>query len=334
MNALVSLAVLWCAALGCGSKPTATPQKPRLVPTEDRSLARNDMAKGDLVVKGKSVPLRHAYASLETDPFEPSRPPHVRIVLTDVPVDSLEASYLRERMEGRGLHYVEVQVDLQGDMFSSEICHAELGESCVSKVTIIGEPNIRFEPKDFAGHRVAGRLYTARPDTSDGVSYSFSADFQATLWEITGRHLGSRPDGSFGVERGRALGSFTVDGQSFTFAHAYARATPEGTEVLLTEKPRTKAELEEYGSLVDALVNSEWQGLRFVVDANGVGAWQWRHARLEMGCGLCRELRYAAVKMSGAAIAGTVYSRTPRKWKDQSYEFKATFHAPVSSTRQ
>jgi len=297
-------------------------------PTEDRSLAKNDMAKGDFTVNGVTAHLTHAYVERVQDSFEPEYPA-LSVRLIDAPIAPDDYSIMEKVKEG-ALHYIDLTIDRHRMVNGAMLHHSGFTNNYISIAGTVDFTATRFGPVQIAGH--VGMSEPAKSSFDDDTYY-FSADFLATLWEISDRHLGTKPDGSFGVGDGKAVGTFTVDGKSFEFHHAYMKeyvndeGKPEYACLVTDEKVDDKL-LAEDTTLYDVLQMSGAHGLHVIIGADlEPYNWSWVHDDLKIGCYLCSDLKFNPEKVGKDRISGTLYSSLPQTFKEQSYEFKVTFSA-------
>lgn len=320
MNAMRMAMIGFVMALAINSQARAA--EVRFTPTEDRALLKGDYAQGTFTVGKAGVPMKHAYIQVVPDPFDDSAQA-LRLTLTDLPVDP--RSYgLRNKVDEGALHYLELSISGERLVTGAMLFHKGFKNGYLS---IAG--SIQFQATAFGPAQFEGIV------SASGDEYAFSVKFKATLYAISGTPLGLKPDGSFGIGEGKAMGKFTVDGKSISFAHALAQTEKgsegeETTAVLLTDKPFPKEILTAGAELFYAVQGTGLNALHFKLDKEGEPFnWHWWHPDLSIGCYTCSDLIFVPVKGKAGTVKGTVYSRWPQTWKAQEYEFKASFNAVV-----
>jgi hypothetical protein len=302
--------------------PAAPAAEVHFTPIGDRALTKGDFAAGTFTVGKTSVPMKYAYIQAVPDLFD-NAAQALRLKLTDIPVDPRSFG-LRNRAKEGVLHYIELSISADRRVTDASLYHKGLKNGF-----LMTSGGIKFEATAFGPAQVAGKV------SATGDAYAFSVEFKATLYEISGTPLGLKPDGSFGIAEGRALGSFRVDGKAFSFAHALARTekSDDGevmTVVLLTDKPFPKEALAGGQPLFYAVQGTGLQALHFKLGKDGEPlGWYWWHADLSMGCYQCSDLVFVPAKGKPGTVKGTVYSRWPQTWQSQEYEFKASFNAVI-----
>jgi hypothetical protein len=302
--------------------PLVRAESVRFRPTDDRALMKGDFADGTFTVGITSVRMSHAYVQALPDPFDEAKM-ILRLKLTDIPVDPRSFGLSNKVDEGT-LHYIELSISGDRRVTDATLHHKGLRNGFLS---ISG--GITFNAGLFGPSQFAGVV------SASGEAYAFSVKFKATLYEISGAPLGLKPDGSFGIAEGGAMGTFSVDGKAFAFAHALARTekSDDGenfTVVLLTEKPMPREVIAEGQPFFYAVQGTGIQALYFKLDTKGEpSGWHWWHANLDIGCYQCSDLVFVPVKGKSGTVKGTVYSRWPQTWESKEYEFKASFNAVI-----
>lgn len=327
------LPIMLCALpYGCTLARTESPaaeQPLHFTVGRGPALAKDDKAEGEFVAEGKRTVLRHAYAVLDKAWNEDA--PTLKLRLSDVPLPTRDISRLEDMAEKGAVRFLEARLDDKGGLVSVHLCNLDVAEICIKTVEF-GDRKTKLELDQRDGHHLRGRLSTSGPKSFMKVHYSFSAAFTATLWETSSAHLGTKPDGSFGVAPGRATGTVTFGGESMRFAHAFARQGDRFLEVALTPEPLSNLVTEDLAGLQSALLGGEVPSLflRFRPDG-GLAAATWTKTR-EISCrGDRDEVRFTKATVEPGTIAGTAYSTIPEQCGDRPYEFKVSFQARVGS---
>lgn len=136
-----------------------------------------DTASGKLTINGKTVQLTHVYALAEKGIFD-SKKEDVKVLLTDVAVpdsaigDDLALNDLAQ--QGK-LHGIQVTIDSDKQPVAGQLYHTALeGSASVAGMH-------KFTSKTFDGHTVAGTLAMEKPDSFMGVTFQYSATFDAQI---------------------------------------------------------------------------------------------------------------------------------------------------------
>lgn len=144
-------------------------------------LAADGEVTGQLVVGGKSTPLKYAYAI-------PQRGGETLLILTDQPLSDKAVKDVFERIhmsdDGK-LHAVEMLLDSKQTPTSVSMQHEGFkghGGGFSS--------SHHFEPAGSDPKTVAGRIYTSAPGEFMDVPYSFDATFTAPIWHEPAPTLG------------------------------------------------------------------------------------------------------------------------------------------------
>jgi hypothetical protein len=141
------------------------------------ALAQPGAASGRIEVNGRTIELRHAYASPQPGVFDPASE-DIRVLLTDVALapEARDKPFQIIRLAREGtLHGVEVVLTAQGEPLSGSLFLAAFnGMASVSGVH-------RFDPAVLDRERVGGRLFMDGPRTFDGVTYRYDATFTTDI---------------------------------------------------------------------------------------------------------------------------------------------------------
>lgn len=145
------------------------------------AMAADGEATGQLVVGGKSTPLKYAYAV-------PQRDGETLLIVSDEPLSNKAIKDVFERIhmadDGK-LHTVEMLLDSKRTMTSVSMQH----EGFKAHGGGYSSSN-HFEPSASGAGSIAGRIYTSEPGEFVGVAYSFDATFTAPIWQEPAPTLG------------------------------------------------------------------------------------------------------------------------------------------------
>jgi hypothetical protein len=143
--------------------------------------AAGGTAKGTFTVQGKASKLAYAYATAKPDRTDPSKE-EIQVILSDVP---LEAAVLEDPTPF-GLQDLTKANKLHGIRFligpSKAVVSTSLYDSAfkMGSVSAVGT-DIKLDVQTLDKTKVAGKLYTAKPQDFNGVSYEYSVTFDAPI---------------------------------------------------------------------------------------------------------------------------------------------------------
>ncbi len=136
-------------------------------------------ATGTLTINGKDNALKYAYV-IPGDFGYDAKSKDTLVVLTDVPLGpfDLEDPFVEKDLGKAGqLHGVTIHLTPENHAATAWLYDQAFGEATV---TLSG--NIRYTPKTFNARTVSGKVELA-PDELSGVSFAFSASFDAPRYQ-------------------------------------------------------------------------------------------------------------------------------------------------------
>ena len=153
-------------------------------------------AKGTLTVAGKSSPLAYAYAVPEKDG-------EIRLILSDLPLSDKELKDVFERIERADsdkVHLLEVTLDKSHTATSISVRHKAIGTSWGGYST-----DDIYQEKSATPQSLSGRVYRTKSGEFQGVSYTYDAEFSASLWHppaptLSGAAAKTSPQGKVALE--------------------------------------------------------------------------------------------------------------------------------------
>lgn len=143
--------------------------------------AGSGTASGKLTVAGKTTPLAYAYARTQKGFFDKTKEDIV-VILSDVPIPeaALEDEFARQHMAEEGkLHAVEVTLNSEKQAVSGGLLHQAFSKTG-GYVSVTGMHE--YKATVFDATRVAGTLGMTKPDDFMGVTFVYTATFDAPVW--------------------------------------------------------------------------------------------------------------------------------------------------------
>jgi hypothetical protein len=149
-----------------GGSPSAPPKIPA-------SVSKTGKAVGELTVKGKTAPLKYAYARSVLDPSGQTK---IEVVLSDAPWNRNDANPM-DRVKAGTLHFVTLSIGPDKGVTGMMLNHRELEKGFLSSA---GGQH-RFEAEKFGPDIISGRAYMEAPEEGLGQMYYYAATFKAAI---------------------------------------------------------------------------------------------------------------------------------------------------------
>ena len=151
-----------------GTPPPAPPKIPASVSDAGKAV-------GEFTVKGKTVPLKYAFARAVPYSFDTTKVAY-EVILSDAPWNPKEYNQM-DRVKAGTLHFVTVTIGPDKAVTGTMLNHRELEKGMLSSAG--GQHT--FEAEKLGPDVVSGRAYMETPGEGLGQTYYYAATFNAAV---------------------------------------------------------------------------------------------------------------------------------------------------------
>ena len=137
------------------------------------SVSETGKAEGEFTVKGKTVPLKYAFARTFPDSSGQAR---IEVILPDAPWNSNDSNPM-DRVKAGTLHFVKLSIGPDKAVTGAVLNHRELEKGFLGSA---GGQH-RFEPEKFGPDIISGRAYMEAPEEALGQTYYYAVTFKAAI---------------------------------------------------------------------------------------------------------------------------------------------------------